>query len=286
MKVLVLGATGTVGSLVTANLVKAGASVSALTRSAEKAAALPAGVEARIGDLSQPFEVGEAFKGVDAVFLLNAMSPSETQEGLFALSWAKTHGVKKLVYLSVLGAEQWPHLPHFASKLGMEQAIKASGIDYTILQPSSFYQNDLWAKDAILQHGVYPTPLGSAGVDRVDVRDIAEAAVKALLGKRRNRTFAVAGPTSETGASTAAAWSKHLGRPIAYAGDDLEAWAQASRMFLPEWMVFDLKLMFTVFQKHGFRATPVERASTERLIGHPMRTFDAFVQETAAQWQG
>lgn len=84
MKVLVLGATGSVGSAVVRSLLKGGASVAALTRSADKAKTLPAGVEARIGDLNDPYKVGDAFKGVDAVFLLNAVSPTETQEGLFA----------------------------------------------------------------------------------------------------------------------------------------------------------------------------------------------------------
>ena len=101
MKVLVLGATGSVGSAVVQALLKDGASVAALTRSAEKAKKLPAGVESRIGDLNEPYQVGDAFKGMGAVFLLNAVSSTETQEGLFALEWAKRHGVKKLVHLSV-----------------------------------------------------------------------------------------------------------------------------------------------------------------------------------------
>jgi len=182
MKVLVLGATGSVGSAVVQNLLKGGASVAALTRSAEKAKNLPAGVEPRIGDLNDPYKVGEAFKGVDAVFLLNAVSSTETQEGLFALEWAKRHGVKKLVHLSVQHTERAPHLPHFGSKVAIEQAIKQSGIDYTILQPNNFYQNDYWYKDAMQQYGVYPQPLGSVGTDRVDIRDIADAAARGLEG--------------------------------------------------------------------------------------------------------
>jgi uncharacterized protein YbjT (DUF2867 family) len=63
MKVLVLGATGTVGGAVTQGLLQSSASVAALTRSPEKAKALPTGVEARIGDLNEPYGgVGEAFK--------------------------------------------------------------------------------------------------------------------------------------------------------------------------------------------------------------------------------
>ncbi len=286
MKVLVLGATGTVGGAVVQNLLKAGASVAALTRSAEKAKALPAGVEARIGDLNDPYTVGDAFKGVDAVFLLNAVSSTETQEGLFALEWAKRHGAKKIVHLSIHQVERAPQLPHFGSKVVIEIAIKQSGLDYTILQPNNFFQNDYWVKDAILQYGVYPQPLGSVGVDRVDVRDIADAAAKALEGSAASgKTVILAGPTTETGASAAATWSKHLGKPIAYAGDDLDAWEKQSLQYLPPFMVFDFKMMYRWFQEHGLKAGPGDREATEKLLGHPLRSFDAFARETAAAWK-
>lgn len=286
MKVLVLGATGSVGSAVVQNLLKSGASIAALTRSADKAKNLPAGVEARIGDLNDPYKLGDAFKGVEAVFLLNAVSSTETQEGLFALEWAKRRGVKKLVHLSVQNAELAPHLPHFGSKVAIEMAIEQSGIDFTILQPNNFYQNDYWVKDAMLQHGVYPQPLGSAGTDRVDIRDIADAAAKAIEGGAASgKTVILAGPTTETGASTAATWSTHLGKPIAYAGDDLEAWEKQSLQYLPPWMVFDLKMMYAYFQRNGLRAAPEDREATEKLLGHPMRSFDAFAKETASQWK-
>ncbi|MDO8681310.1 MAG: NmrA family NAD(P)-binding protein [Acidobacteriota bacterium] len=286
MKVLVLGATGSVGSVVVQNLLKAGASVVALTRSADKAKNLPAGVEARIGDLNDPYQVGDAFKGVEAVFLLNAVSSTETQEGLFALEWVKRHGVKKLVHLSVQHVDRAPHLPHFAGKIAIEMAIKQSGIDFTILQPNNFYQNDYWFKDVMLQYGAYPQPLGSVGTDRVDIRDIADAAAKALEGGGASgKTVILAGPSSETGASTAATWSKHLGKPIAYLGDDLEAWEQGSLKYLPPWMVFDFKMMYAWFQQHGLKAGAGEREATEKLLGHPMRTFDAFAKETASQWK-
>jgi hypothetical protein len=49
-------------------------------------------------------------------------------------------------------------------------------------------------------------------------------------------------------------------------------------------MVFDFKMMYAYFQQFGLKATAAEHDDAERLIGHPMRAYDAFVQETVAAW--
>ena len=286
MKVLVLGATGTVGRAVVPALLERGAQVAALTRSAGRAGALPAAVEVRVGDLTQPYGVADGFAQVDGVFLLNPVSQTELQEGLVALHWARVHRVSHLVYLSVQYVERAPHIPHFASKIAIEQAIKASGLPYTILQPNNYFQNDYWFKDALLQHGVYPQPIGDAGINRVDVRDIAAAAASAFAGGAGNRTYVLGGPDSLTGADTATIWAKHLRRPIVYAGNDLDAWERQSLQLMPDWMVFDLRIMYAYFQRNGLRNDAGEREATEALIGRPLRRFEEFAAETGALWRG
>ena len=286
MKTLVLGATGTVGSQVTRGLVARGQAVRVLTRSADKAKSLPAGVEARVGDLTSPRELGPVFDGVDKLFLLNAVSPTETQEGLSALDWAKTVGVRTLVYLSVQHVERGPHIPHFGGKFAIEAAIRESGLDYTILQPNNFYQNDYWLKDAILSYGVYAQPIGNVGLSRVDVRDIAAAAVNVLTtDAHRNQTYVLAGPDALTGADCAAAYSRHLGKPVAYMGDDLDAWEQQAITMLPGWMAFDFKIMYRFFQEHGLRATAADLDKMQKVVGHAPRAFDAFVAEAVGSWR-
>ena len=161
MKYLVLGATGTVGSQVARELLERGHQVRVLTRDPAKAAVLGAGVEIVKGDLLDPITLKTLFTGVDGAFLLNGVSITESQEGLMALTAAKVAGLKKIVYMSVQHADRAPHLPHFGSKVGIEFAIKHSGIPYTILRPSNFYQNDYWFKDVVLQYGVYPQPFGT-----------------------------------------------------------------------------------------------------------------------------
>ena len=222
---------------------------------------------------------------MDAVFLLNAVSATECHEGLMAVNGCRLGGVKKIVYLSVQDADKAPHLPHFGAKLPIETAIKASGIPFTILRPNNFFQNDAWYKDAMLGYDVYPQPFGDAGLSRVDVRDIAEAAAVALTtDAAKNETVNVVGPDVLTATATAATWGGVLGRKIAYGGNDLDAWEKASLAYMPAFMVFDFRLMYAFFQEKGLKATPEDVARLTALLGHPPRRFDEFAAETARAW--
>jgi uncharacterized protein YbjT (DUF2867 family) len=288
MNILVTGGTGTVGSQVVRDLLSRGAQVTVLTRDASKAGKLPAGVKAVTGDLSQVETVKRVFKGFDGVFLVNTVSPTEIYEGLLSVCALREENVKRLVYLSVQDADKAAWLPHFGGKVGVEEAVKRSGIPYTILRPNNFYQNDYWFKDVILQYGVYPQPLGSTGLNRVDVRDIAEAAAIALTssghGEHEGQTYDLVGPEAHTGESTAATWSRALNKTVKYGGDDLEAWEKQSLQYMPDWAVFDFKHMYAFFQKHGLKASPEAIERQTRLLGHAPRSFGAFVSETAAAW--
>ena len=108
MKILVIGGTGSVGSHVVRELLARKADPVVLTRSAEKARSLPAGVEGAVGDLLDPGTVRSVFKSVDGVFMITAVSTTETHEGLMAVNGARMSGVKRFVYMSV---HMWNKLP-------------------------------------------------------------------------------------------------------------------------------------------------------------------------------
>jgi len=286
MKILVTGGTGTVGSQVVRELMARKAEVAVLTRSAEKAKKLPAGVKGVVGDLLDPATVRSAFRRMHGVFLLNPVSATETHEGLMAVNGARMTGVTRLVYMSVHKVDQAPHLPHFGSKIPIEMALRASGISYTILRPNNFYQNDFWLKDALLRYGVYSTPIGDKGISRVDVRDIAEAAAIALTRDgHAGKTYDLVGPDVLTGEHTAAIWSQALGKPIKYAGNDLDAWEMQSVRSMPPFMAFDFRLMYAFFQEKGLSATGEDVERLTKLLGHRPRSFESFAKEVAAMWK-
>jgi uncharacterized protein YbjT (DUF2867 family) len=287
MKVLVTGGTGTTGSQVVQELVKRGVSVSVLTRDSKKAPTLPGGVQAVVGDMAEPAAVRRVFNGFDGVFLVNTVTKTEAHEGLMAVAGMRLAGVRRVVYLSVHEADGASYLPHFGAKVGIEHAVRTSGMAWTILRPNNFYQNDHFFKDALLQYGVYPQPIGPTGISRVDVRDIAEAAAVAFTSSGHDgQSYDVVGPRPVTGEETARIWGEALGKPIAYGGDDMDAWEQQFLQYMPDWLVFDFRLMYEHFQRNGLKATPEALARLEKLLGHAPRPFEAFARETAAVWNG
>ncbi|SFL90144.1 NmrA/HSCARG family protein [Methylorubrum salsuginis] len=287
MTILVTGATGTIGRQVVDNLVRRGANVRALVRDAANAG-LPAGVAIVPGDLLDVESVRNAFTGVSTLFLLNAVVPDEFTQALIALNVAREAGVRRVVYLSVIHSDLYVNVPHFAGKFGVERMIEAMGFEATILRPAYFMSNEYTVKDVVLQHGVYPMPIGAKGLAMIDVRDLGEVAALALI--RREKAdgplpldrINVVGPETLTGATVAAVWSEVLGRPVAYGGDDTAGFERSLRQFMPGWMAYDMRLMAERFLTDGMvpEAGDVEGLTT--LLGRPLRRYRNLVAEIAA----
>ena len=285
MSILVIGSTGTIGSLVVQGLAKQGAKVTAMVRQVGKAA-LPAGADSVVADLTDVASLRKAMTGVRTLFLLNALAPDEVTQSLQALSVAREAGIKRIVYLSVINADKYPDVPHFTGKHTVERMIEQLELPATILRPAYFMQNDISIQPVIVGHGVFPMPIGSKGVAMVDTRDIADIAVAELL--RRDRaadalplvTLDVAGPELFTGESAAAVWSQALGRTINYGGNDVAAFeAQLTQNHVPAWMAYDLGLMTARIQQVGQIPAEGTVQKLEKILGRPLRTYQQFVAE-------
>ena len=287
MTILVTGATGRIGRQVVNQLVNRGAAVRALVRDPAKAH-FPAGVDIAQGDMLDIESLRRAFVGVKTLFLLNAVAGDEFTQALIALNVARESGVDRVVYLSVMHAERFVNVPHFAVKSGAERMIEQMGFSATILRPAYFMDNEQMVKDIIVGHGVYPMPIGSKGVAMVDTADIAEVAAIELirrdqaLGKLPTETIHLVGPDTLTGPQLAAIWSEILERPVAYGGDDPTGFEQNVANFLPKWMAYEMRLMAERYVSDGMvpAAGDVERLT--RILGRPLRSYRDFATALAA----
>ena len=286
MSMLVIGGTGQIGSLVLQGLSAQGASARVLTKD-ELGVDLPSGMTPVVGDLLDPASLRAALAGIDTLFLLAAVSPSELMQALIAIDLAHEAGVGHVVYFSQLHSD-WPDCPHAVAKAGVEALIRHHGMRAIILRPAYFFQNDAKLKDAVLG-GTYPIPIGGLGAEMIDARDIAAVAVLAMLDPASfgaEPIVELVGPDNITGARAAGIWSDATGDAVAYGGDDIGlAFETRQAENMPGWQAHDLVDMFRGCQRQGMRGAPGSADRLVRLLGRPLRTYRAFAEETCASWR-
>jgi uncharacterized protein YbjT (DUF2867 family) len=281
MTILVTGATGRVGHHLVDQLVQRGAAVRVLTRDPAKAR-FPTGVDVAQGDLLDIDALRRAIKGVRTRFLLTAVTGDEYTPALVTLNIARESGVERVVYLSVFDADKAVNVPHFAVKHGAERMLERMGFSATILRPAYFMDNEAMVKDVILNHGVYPMPIGGKGVAMVAARDIAQVAAIELIrrdqapGKLPIETINLVGPDTLTGSAAAAIWSDILGRPVAYGGDDPSGFEQNMAAFMPKWTAYEMRLMAERYVSDGMVPNHDDVERLTRMLGRPLRAYRDF----------
>lgn len=207
MTILVTGATGHVGRQVVTQLVAAGAPVRALTRN-PAAATFPAGVEVVRGDLLEPASLAAALTGVDRMYLF-----PEPRTATEVVGAAERAGVRRIVTLSS-GAVTGGFDLEF--QLPVEQAVEASGCEWTHLRPGEFMSNTLrlWGPMIRAERVVrYITP-DAVGVS-IHEADIAAVGVVALLEDgHTGKAYDMTGPERITPRQQVAAIGAALGEEV------------------------------------------------------------------------
>lgn len=203
---LVTGATGGLGKRVMRLLQSQEQPVRAFVRLTSRYGEFEQrGAEVFIGDLLQERDIQKSCQGVDFVISThgtNASGRGTAQEidyraNIDLIDAAKAAGVKHFVFISVLGVDRgYEDAPVFKAKWAVEQYLKASGLNYTILRPSGFASNLLPLAEQFRQTGIYLL-VGDAKTRTsiVSTDDLARIAVDAITTPAaRNQTFSVGGP--------------------------------------------------------------------------------------------
>jgi NAD(P)H dehydrogenase (quinone) len=212
----VSGASGHLGRLALDALLLRGyaGKIIAGTRDPAKLAGLE-GVEVRRADFADEPGLVAALRGVDRFLIISTDAiGARLDNHLRAIAAAQAAGVKELVYTSMPTPEPPSAITFAPEHYGTEQAIKASGIPYTILRMNWYAENLLAALPNALTAGQWFTSTAGGKVSYPTRADCARAAAGALLRPAANKTYTVTGPQALSSAEIAALATAVTGRPL------------------------------------------------------------------------
>ncbi|HDR6312512.1 TPA: SDR family oxidoreductase [Bacillus cereus] len=270
--ILVTGATGNVGREVVKNLIKRKATFQVTTHKKNE--------EGVYLDFENPSSVQPALTGVTKLFLLRPPHLADAKKYFQpVIDTAKEVGVQHIVFLSLLGVEKNPIVPHAK----IEKIIRDSGIPYTFLRPSFFMQN------LLSQHGeelrnkkIIEVPAGKGRTSFIDVRDIGEVAAKVLTEVDHEfRSYALTGSEALTYYEVAEILSKETNEQITYTNPGI--WKFRKKMIQkgikPEFIMVMIGIYTTAKLGLAKRITP----DLLELLGRSPITMEEFVHDYREQ---
>ncbi|MCX4096453.1 NAD(P)H-binding protein [Nocardia sp. alder85J] len=270
------GATGTVGRALVEQLRAADLPVRAVTRRPEQAG-LPAGVEVVRADLDEPDSLTPALAGADAVFLLST-GPDLARHDAHVAKAAAAAGAGRIVKLSS-GRSGDPAatdpIPNW-HRAG-EQAVRDSGVPWTIVRPLGFMANALhWAPTIRDRDTVY-APYGQGRIAVIAPEDIAAVAVRALTEPGHlGRTYTLSGPQPLSPGEQTEILAEVLGRPLHYVETSPEQARTALVHFGVDAEMADAIMALRATALESF--TSIVHPTVEQVTGRPARGFARWAQ--------
>ena len=217
---LVTGAGGHLGRLAVEELLARGATrIVAGTRDPSKLADLAErGVEVRALDFDDADSVAKAFAGVDRALIISTVAANRTEQQTKAVAAAKAAGVKHLVYTSAPNARSNADAGGIVDHYWTEQAIAASGLDFTLLRNHIYADMTIYGAASALASGQLFDATDGQGRNYVTRADAARTAAGALLEGTGKEILDVTGPAPVTQETIAALYTQLTGKPVARVG--------------------------------------------------------------------
>jgi uncharacterized protein YbjT (DUF2867 family) len=285
-KLLITGATGTIGGEVVTQLLRGAHDVSpaglrVMARDPERLT-LPGDAEVVRGDFTEPESVESAAKGVDTVFLLWTAPPGAVAPAIEAIA----RSARRIVFLS--SPHQTPHPffqqpnPMAAMHADIERNIRSSGLQWTFVRPGIFAANAInWWGRQIREGEVVRWPYGEAATAPIHEIDIAAVVVEALLKDRLTGTdFVLTGPESLTQREQVLTIGEAVGKRLRFeeiAPEDTStvfpAPPAALKMLLSAWSA-------AVGQPAWMTS------AVQDILGRPARTFREWAADHVAAFRG
>tara|TARA_B100000749_G_scaffold280259_1_gene275686 strand:- start:46809 stop:47645 length:837 start_codon:yes stop_codon:yes gene_type:complete len=274
-KVLVIGASGTVGSSLVQELQNKDVEVvQATSRKPTSSHQVQLNLVTGEG-------VKQAFEGIDKAYLLSPPGVADQYSVLSPLiQEAKRRGLKKVVLMTAMGADADPESPFRRAEVELEQ----SGLTYNIIRPNWFYQNfnTFWVQGIVEQNKIL-LPAGNVKVSFIDARDIAAVAATLLTTDEfDNQAFNLSGLDAVDHSEVAQAISNVVSREVTY--EEIEPEVLKAGLLgagLPEDYV-DFMLLIFGFLREGYNAGLTDEV--EKILGRKPRGLNQYTEDFKKAW--
>ncbi|MFD3759675.1 NAD(P)H-binding protein [Streptomyces sp. NPDC058622] len=281
LRIVITGASGTVGSRVT-RLLAADHQVRSLTRDPARAAGRGVAGQIVRADLADRTSLKETMTGADALLLVT-FDPAQPAHDVNALSAAQATGVRHIVKLSASAVDDPGSQDLITNwQRECEERLKLTGLSWTLLRSRAYMSNSLGWSSSIRQEGVVRSLYGSSQNACIDPQDVAEAAARALTAREHAAVHALTGPEALSAQEQTRQLAKVLGRPLRYEEmteeQALQGWAR--RFPKP---VAGALLTRARRQAEGVKAQPT--SGVVEAIGRPMGTFLAWAARHTADFR-
>lgn len=283
--ITVFGATGNIGKELIALLSAAKVPTLAITRDINKAIKLPF-IEWTEADMADKDSLVKPLSKSKTVFLLSGASKNFVQEQNNVIEIAKQQGVTHIVKLSSGAADK--NSPYYIPKIHgeVEDFLKTSGINWTMLQPNGIMQN--WLLDtaeSVRKERKIFEATGDGKRSHVDRRDIAEVAFKCLTEPKNhiNKTYFLTSDKALNYTEIAEAISKVINEKVTFMPLSIdEARQQMQDAGMPPFLI-DTFISYDTAQREGKAATVTDHV--RNIIGKPARTVEQFATDYADQFK-
>jgi len=282
MKYLITGATGDIGCKVAQLLIRTGERPRVFVRDARKAMArFGDRVDVFVGDLADPDSLRAALQGIDGFFLVNT-GPDIPRRDEIGATAAGAAGVKHLVKLSSMDVQHGLAIGAWHER--GEAAVRASGVTFTMVQPTGFMSNLLAWAPTIKAEGVVRASTGDGRRAFIHSDDIAAVAVKALTTRDYDgQSLPITGPDALSFAEVTARIGAAIGKPLTFQPiSDEEARQRYSRHSGSEEETEAHVALWRAIRE-GRLATVTD--NVERVLGRKPIALSQWLTENAAAFQ-
>ncbi len=280
--ILVIGTTGNIGLDVFNQLTAKDLYPAAAVRNPDKAKMI-LGDKANLVpfDFKNPATYKPAFQGVKKLFLVRPPDIADVKTYVRpVILAAKNAGVEQIVFLSLLGVEHNPIVPHYT----IEKDLMASGMSWTFLRASFFMQNLSTTHCAeIRDENMLMMPAGHGKTSFIDGRDIAAVGVKALTESgHKNKAYDLTGSEALDYFTVANMLTETLGRKITYRNPSMIAFARRMKAQGNPWAYVLVTTALYTTARLGMAARTTEE--TQSLLGRPPIRMCQYIKDYKRAW--